>query len=291
MKRKKKGAAKTRGRIPLNEYTERIINASLVEDIGSGDITTEAIVPENKKGRARIVAKQRAVVAGLLVAEKIFKTLDDTIGFKRHLNDGDVVKKGDVIATVSGRLKNILTAERVALNFLQRLSGVATTTREYIKKTKGLPVKILDTRKTTPCMRIMERYAVQIGGGFNHRFGLFDAILIKDNHIKVAGGVEEAIGRVRARYPKGTSIEVEVRTLKEVREALKADADIIMLDNMGIDRIKKALKLIDGRAFVEVSGGVTLDNVARIARTGVDYISVGALTHSVRAVDMSLEVE
>jgi len=268
-----------------------LINASLAEDIGSGDLTTDSIVPLTVKGKATILAKERFVIAGLLFTEKVFRTLDGDIKFKRHVNDGDTVNSGDAIASVSGRLANILKAERVALNFLQRLSGVATLTGRFIKEIRGTGVKILDTRKTTPCMRILERYAVRVGGGENHRFGLFDAILIKDNHIKIAGGVEKAIKRVKEKYPKGMSVEVEVKDLKEVKEALKCGADVIMLDNMDTAMIKKAVSLIGKRALVEVSGGVTLKNVRRIASCGADFISIGALTHSARAVDASLEIE
>ena len=283
MKRKKS--------IPLNEYASMLINASLAEDIGSGDLTTDSIVPLTVKGKATILAKERFVIAGLLFTEKVFRTLDENIKFKRHVNDGDTVNRGDAIASVSGRLANILKAERVALNFLQRLSGVATLTGRFIKEIRGTGVKILDTRKTTPCMRILERYAVRVGGGENHRFGLFDAILIKDNHIKIAGGVEKAIKRVKEKYPKGMSVEVEVKDLKEVKEALKCGAAVIMLDNMDTAMIKKAVSLIGKRALVEVSGGVTLKNVRRIASCGADFISIGALTHSARAVDASLEIE
>jgi len=283
MKRKKS--------IPLNEYASMLINASLAEDIGSGDLTTDSIVPLTVKGKATILAKERFVIAGLLFTEKVFRTLDGDIKFKRHVNDGDTVNSGDAIASVSGRLANILKAERVALNFLQRLSGVATLTGRFIKEIRGTGVKILDTRKTTPCMRILERYAVRVGGGENHRFGLFDAILIKDNHIKIAGGVEKAIKRVKEKYPKGMSVEVEVKNLKEVKEALKCGAAVIMLDNMDTAMIKKAVSLIGKRALVEVSGGVTLKNVRRIASCGADFISIGALTHSARAVDASLEIE
>ena len=268
-----------------------LINASLAEDIGSGDLTTDSIVPLTVKGKATILAKERFVIAGLLFTEKVFRTLDGDIKFKRHVNDGDTVNSGDAIASVSGRLANILKAERVALNFLQRLSGVATLTGRFIKEIRGTGVKILDTRKTTPCMRILERYAVRVGGGENHRFGLFDAILIKDNHIKIAGGVEKAIKRVKEKYPKGMSVEVEVKNLKEVKEALKCGAAVIMLDNMDTAMIKKAVSLIGKRALVEVSGGVTLKNVRRIASCGADFISIGALTHSARAVDASLEIE
>ncbi|MBI5560449.1 MAG: carboxylating nicotinate-nucleotide diphosphorylase [Deltaproteobacteria bacterium] len=277
--------------IPLLEYAGRIINASLAEDIGTGDITTEAVVPKNLKGHGRIIAKEAFVLCGIVIAEKVFATTGEDIKFRSLADDGDVVVKGQVLAAVSGNLRGILEGERLALNFLQRLSGIATLTREFIKKTSGTHVKILDTRKTTPMMRILERYAVRTGGGVNHRFGLFDRVLIKDNHIKIAGGVKEAVGIVKRNYPKGIPIEIETKNTKEVKEALLSGVQTIMLDNMGLKEIKKAVGIIDGKTLVEVSGGVTLKNVGRIARTGADYISVGALTHSARAVDISFEVE
>jgi nicotinate-nucleotide pyrophosphorylase (carboxylating) len=286
-KRAKGGNPAQRG---FNEYTEKLVKASLVEDVGSGDITTGAIVPPKKKGTCRLVAGEDLVVCGLGVCKKVFASLDRGITFKVSVNDGDAVKKGAVLARVSGRLGKILSGERVALNFLQRLSGVATLTREFTKKA-GANARILDTRKTTPCMRILEKYAVRVGGGYNHRFGLFDSILIKDNHIKIAGGVAQALAGVRKNYPQGAAIEVEVKNLKEVKEAVRGGADIIMLDNMDIKKIKSALELIGGKATVEVSGGITLKNLTQVVRTGVDFISTGSLTHSARAVDISMEVE
>jgi nicotinate-nucleotide pyrophosphorylase (carboxylating) len=282
---------RTKGAEPgLEQYTEKLVRASLVEDLGSGDITTDAIVPPKKKGTCRIVANEAVVVCGLAVCEKVFTSIDEAINFKRCVNDGDAVKKGTVLLRVSGRLGKILSGERVALNFLQRLSGVATLTREFTKRA-GAKARILDTRKTTPCMRILEKYAVRVGGGYNHRFGLFDSILIKDNHIKIAGGVARALTRVRKKYPEGVAVEVEVNNLNEVKEAVRGGADIIMLDNMDIKKIKRALEFIGGRAVVEVSGGITLRNVKEVVKTGVDFISAGSLTHSPRAVDMSMEVE
>ncbi|MBI5599907.1 MAG: carboxylating nicotinate-nucleotide diphosphorylase [Deltaproteobacteria bacterium] len=293
MRRGKKAGGKT-GRDALDEYSGRIVNAALAEDVGPGDITTEAIVSSGLKGHAGILAKERFIVCGLIFAEKVFTSLDPGIKFKRRVKDGDTVKRNEVIATVSGRMRSILSGERVALNFLQRLSGIATLTGEFVKKTRGTDVMILDTRKTTPCMRIAERYAVRVGGGVNHRFGLFDAILIKDNHIKAAGGVTKALGHVIERaggkYRGAPRVEIEVGNLKEAQEALAGNAGVIMLDNMDIAEMKKAVRLIGRRALVEASGGVTLDNVKRIASTGVDFISVGALTHSARAVDISLKV-
>jgi nicotinate-nucleotide pyrophosphorylase (carboxylating) len=287
MKRRASGRPGQRG---LDKYTEKLVKASLVEDLGPGDITTAAVVPEGKKGTCRIVAKEAMVVCGLAVSEKVFTLLDRGVNFKSSVNDGDAVKKGACIARVSGKLAKILAGERVALNFLQKLSGVATLTREFTRRA-GTIVRILDTRKTTPCMRILEKYAVRVGGGYNHRFGLFDSILIKDNHIKIAGGVARALSRVRKTYPESTAVEVECKNLKQVKEAIRSRADIIMLDNMPAEKTKKAIELIDHKAMVEVSGGITLKNVKRAAMKGVDFISIGSLTHSARAVDITMEVE
>ena len=275
----------------LAEYVEELVKAALREDVGTGDITTAAIVPERKRGVAKVVAAERMVVAGLDVMELVFKTVDSSLRFKKEVEDGATVRKGKTLATIKGRLRSILTGERVALNFLQRLSGIATLTRRFVEGLRGSEVKILDTRKTTPCMRVLEKYAVRVGGGMNHRFGLFDAVLIKDNHIAAAGSIEKAVNKVRRAYGKDRAIEVEARNLKEVKEALRCGVDIIMLDNMSPSKVRQAVKLIAGRAVVEVSGGVNLDNLEEFARTGVRYISVGAITHSARAVDISIEVE
>lgn len=269
---------------------QSIIETALAEDIGSGDITTMATVDKNAEGSAEITAKENLVAAGVLIAEAVFKTVDEKIIFKAFVKDGDEVKKGKAIATVSGRLSSILTGERVALNFLQRLSGIATLTSCFVAKVKGCRAKILDTRKTTPGLRILEKYAVRMGNGFNHRFGLCDGVLIKDNHIAAVGSIVEAVFKARENRPHNMLIEVEVKNLKEVREAVIAGADIILLDNMKPAVMKKAVKIIGKAALVEASGGVNLQNIRVIAKTGVDFISVGALTHSARAVDISLEV-
>lgn len=277
---------------PFESYAKELIKAALAEDVGRGDITTRAIVGPDEPGRGVFMAKEDFVVAGLFMAMNVFKLLDEKARFKTYFDDGDRVKKGHIIAEVRGGLAAILTGERVALNFLQRMSGIATRTDMFVKKIRSTDAKILDTRKTTPCLRGLEKYAVKAGGGVNHRFGLFDSVLIKDNHIKAAGGsVKEAVERVKRAYHGKTPIEVEVTSLKEVKEAVEAGADIIMLDNMDTARMKKAVSLIDHSAFVEASGGVTIDNVLPIAKTGVDFISVGGLTHSARAVDISLEIE
>lgn len=269
---------------------QSIIETALAEDIGSGDITTMATVDKNAEGSAEITAKENLVVAGVLIAEAVFKTVDEKIIFKAFVKDGDEVKKGKAIATVSGRLSSILTGERVALNFLQRLSGIATLTSCFVAKVKGCRAKILDTRKTTPGLRILEKYAVRMGNGFNHRFGLCDGVLIKDNHIAAVGSIVEAVFKARENSPHNMLIEVEVKNLKEVREAVIVGADIILLDNMKPDAMRDAVKIIGKAALVEASGGVNLQNIRVIAKTGVDFISVGALTHSARAVDISLEL-
>jgi nicotinate-nucleotide pyrophosphorylase (carboxylating) len=225
------------------------------------------------------------------IAEKTFRKMSKQVVFTPLASDGDFVKKGKTLATITGPARAILTGERVALNFMQRLSGIATHTRAFTKMVAGLDVRLLDTRKTTPCLRILERYAVMVGGGVNHRFGLFDAILIKDNHIMIAGSVTEAIKRVRKNCAKDVRIEVEVSNQRELREALKAKADIIMLDNMDAPKIKKAVAIVKGRAITEASGGVNLKNIRAIAKTGVDCISIGSLTHSARAMDISLRFD
>lgn len=274
----------------LDRYAGMLVKTALAEDVGSGDITTTAVIDPAAIGKAELIAKENMIVAGLFVAEKAFKSLDKNVVFKAHCKDGEAVKKGAVIAAVSGSLPAMLTAERVALNFLQRLSGIATLTNAFVKKTWSARARILDTRKTTPCLRMIERYAVRAGGGCNHRFGLFDCILIKDNHIKAAGGIAEAVSRVNKKYGEAAAIEVEAATLEEARQAARAGADIIMLDNMTPSAVKKALRAINGRALTEASGGITLKNAGKMAKTGVDFISVGGLTHSARAVDISMEV-
>ncbi len=288
-KRKKKTAST----LPkgLRDYTNKLIKASLAEDIGPGDITSKAVIPTGKKYSFKITAKEDMVIAGINITEAVFNQVDKSIKFKALVADGKEVKKGRVIARLSGNAVKILAGERVALNFLQRLSGIATATRALVKKVAASNVTILDTRKTTPCMRLLEKYAVLAGGGGNHRFGLFDGVLIKDNHIAVAGGITKALKEAKKKLPPETTIEVEVKTLKEVKEALTGEANIIMLDNMAMDKIKKAVKLIDNRALVEVSGGVTEANAAKLASLGVDFLSSGALTHSAKAMDLSLDAE
>ena len=269
----------------------KLIKEALEEDLGSGDLTTDAILSKEIHGTAEMVAKEDLVLAGLEVAKAVFLHMDSELLFTPHYADSDSVRKGERIAVISGRAASILKAERVALNFLQHLSGVATATASFVKKIDGLPVKIMDTRKTLPGLRMLEKYAVRMGGGANHRTGLYDAVLIKDNHIAVAGGITAAVNRVLASVPKGTAIEVETTNLDEVKEALSAKADIIMLDNMDSKAMKSAVEWVQQKAEVEASGNVNLKNVREIALTGVDRISIGALTHSVRAVDISLKME
>ena len=269
---------------------QEIIETALREDIGAGDITTTATVDKKAEGSAEIIVKEGLIVAGILIAEAVFKTVDAGIAFKAFVKDGESVKKGKTIARISGRLSSLLAGERVALNFLQRLSGIATLTSYFVAKVKGCRAKILDTRKTTPGLRILEKYAVRMGGGFNHRFGLCDGILIKDNHIAAVGSIMEAVLRARENIPHNMLIEVEAKNLDEVRGAILAGADVIMLDNMKPAVMKQAVKIIGKKALIEASGGVNLQNVRVIAKTGVDFISIGALTHSARAVDISMEV-
>jgi len=286
--RAKKRPAKSREPDRLLACGEAAVKAALDEDVASGDITTAATVARGKKGLCRIIAKEDLILAGSFLAKEVFQVLDKRIKYKALAEDGAKVKKGRAIAELRGPLAPLLTGERVALNFLQRLSGIATITNAFVKKTPG--VKILDTRKTTPGMRIFERYAARLGGAYNHRCGLYDAVLIKDNHIKAAGGIAEAVKKVYKRYGDAIPIEVEVTTIKETKEALAAGADIIMLDNMSPTKIKKVLKIIDKKAVTEASGGINLENIAKYAETGVDFISIGALTHSAPAVDISMKV-
>ncbi|MBW1741240.1 MAG: carboxylating nicotinate-nucleotide diphosphorylase [Deltaproteobacteria bacterium] len=269
---------------------EKLIRLALAEDIGPGDVTTDALIEPDRVARAVIFAKESLVLAGLQVAQEVFTTLDPAMRFETFFQDGDRIGTGDTILKASGKLHALLTGERTALNFLQRLSGIATLTRQYVDQVAGSHVRLTDTRKTLPGWRRLEKYAVKIGGAHNHRFGLYDGILIKDNHIAACGGISEAVARVRNHRPHLLRIEVEVSDLNQVKEALENGVDVIMLDNMDLDDIRKAVRLIDGRALVEVSGGMTLDTLAEVANTGVDIISIGALTHSARAVDISMKV-
>lgn len=268
----------------------RVIRAALEEDIGAGDITTAAALIGDEMGVARVTAKTEMVVAGIDLFGEVFLTLDPALGFTARRQDGEKVAEGDLLAEISGRLASILTAERVALNLFQRMSGIATMTRRYVDAVAGKRAKILDTRKTAPGLRILDKYAVRAGGGCNHRFALYDGVLIKDNHIVAAGGIGPAVERVRARIPHTLKIEVEVKNRAELEEALAAGADAVLLDNMSIAEMASAVALVEGRIPLEASGNMTLERIREVAETGVDLISVGALTHSVMAADISLNV-
>ena len=269
---------------------KEIVGLALKEDLGGGDITSEALIPNKARGVASITAKENMVVAGLEVAKEVFSILDAGIHFETDKKDGEEVGKGDVIALVTGDARTLLTGERTALNFLQRLSAVATLTREFVKRVEGAKAVIVDTRKTTPGLRALEKYAVRVGGGRNHRQGLHDMFLIKDNHIALVGGVKEAVEMARQAASMPVKIEVEAETLQQVREALEAEADIIMLDNMTIDEMREAVTVIKGWAQVEASGGIDLERVMAVAETGVDFISVGGITHSAGSVDISMDI-
>jgi nicotinate-nucleotide pyrophosphorylase (carboxylating) len=266
-----------------------IVRRALAEDVGSGDVTTEATVDAALRARGEILAKCDCVVAGLDVAVEVFRQLDPAVEVVIHRNDGSRCASGDVIAELRGAAGPMLTAERTALNLLQRLTGIATLTRRFVDAAGGR-IAILDTRKTTPLLRTLEKYAVLAGGGTNHRVGLHDAVLIKDNHIRLAGGVRRAVERMRQARPD-LALEIEAQSLEQVDEAVEAGADVILVDNLPIDQIREAVRRIGGRAKVEISGGVTIDRIAELATTGADFVSVGALTHSAPAADISLEIE
>jgi nicotinate-nucleotide pyrophosphorylase (carboxylating) len=270
-------------------HIKRFIAEALEEDTGSGDITTSLLIHPEQKSTALLIAKEGCVVAGLPFAREVFRTADETVRFEPQSEDGSKVRKSGVIARVSGKTRTLLTCERVALNILQRLSGIATLTNKFVEKTAGTKTRIVDTRKTTPGMRYMEKYAVRMGGGKNHRFGLYDGILIKDNHIEVVGGIKKAV-KLAKQGSHLSKIEIETETLKEFKEALAAGADIIMLDNMSIKDIKEAVRLAKKKVILEASGNVSLENVKELAETGVDLISIGGITHSAPAVDISMKI-
>ena len=267
---------------------DRIIQTALQEDIGLGDVTTLATVAPGTPGRAQLVAKEDFVLAGIDVAARVFRLVGDGVAFEKIIEDGRAVDRGQVLAWIKGEAALLLQGERVALNLLQRMSGIATLTAQYVRAVEGTRATLVDTRKTTPGLRVLEKYAVRMGGGRNHRTSLYDGILIKENHIVAAGGIAVAIERARNRAPHTLRIEIETQNLTEVAEALEAGADIILLDNMDIPMLEDAVRLIDGRALSEASGGVNLETVRGIAETGVDFISVGALTHSYRSADISM---
>jgi len=274
---------------------EQLIDQAMAEDLGQGDVTTEALIPKAQQGRASIIAKARGIIAGVEVAKQVFLKADPELKLAILIEDGTEVKPGDIVAKIEGRVASILKAERIALNFLQRLSGIASETGHYVQAVKGLPVQITDTRKTTPGLRTLEKYAVRVGGGKNHRMHLGDGILIKDNHLAALRhqglNIKEIVTKARQKASPKLKIEVEVKTPQETVEAAEAGADIIMLDNIGLEDMRQAVQLIRGRALIEASGGITLDRVRAVAETGVDLISIGALTHSAKTLDISLELD
>ena len=278
-----------------DEQIDSIIDLALAEDISRGDITSQGLIPPELQGKASILAKARGIIAGGEVARRVFLRVDPSLQVEVLIKDGTKVQTGDIVATIFGNVISILKAERVALNFLQRLSGIASQTAQYIAKTKGLGVKITDTRKTTPGLRLLEKYAVRIGGGQNHRFHLGDGILIKDNHLAALRAlginIKDIIAKAKQNAPKGAKVEVEVSTPQEALDAAEAGADIIMLDNMSPDEMRRVVNSVPSQVKIEASGGITLANVRAVAMTGVDFISIGALTHSTQALDISLELE
>ena len=276
-------------KITMKMNMDHLILMALKEDISSEDITTNSVIREYKKGTAQLICKQDGIIAGLPVFERTFHLIDEKTEVKFYAKDGDSVKKGEILAEVTGDIRVILSGERTALNFLQRMSGIATYTNNVVKLLEGSNIKLLDTRKTTPNMRIFEKYAVKIGGGNNHRYNLSDGILLKDNHIGAAGGVKNAIKMAKEYAPFVRKIEVEVENLQMMKEALEAGADIIMLDNMTPEMMKEAVKMAEGKAVTECSGNITKENIKNVIETGVDYISSGALTHSAPILDVSLK--
>ena len=284
------------GHLPANlqEAVLRAVKCALAEDVGRGDVTSMWTIPAEAHASAHLLSKAEGVLAGLAVAEAVFVTVDPQVVLEILAKDGESISRGQVLATVHGSVRSVLTAERTALNFLQRMSGVATLTRCYVGAVSGTNAVILDTRKTAPGLRLLDKWAVRLGGGQNHRLGLYDMVLIKDNHIAAAGGIAEAVNRVRKRTADqglDIKVEVEVGSLTELAQALPLNVDRIMLDNMPLRGMREAVRMTAGSVPLEASGGVSLETVRGIAETGVDYISVGALTHSVRAVDISLEIE
>lgn len=268
-----------------------LIELAFAEDIGSGDITSDYAIEAETRGEGYIVAKEDLIVCGTAVAEDVFRMLDPDVVISTVFSDGDAVKKGETVMTFAGNLRALLKGERTALNFLQRLSGIATNVRSYAEEMKGSTARLVDTRKTIPGFRTLEKYAVRVGGAYNHRMALYDGVLIKDNHIAACGGIQHAVDRIRRHVSHLVKIEVEVTTMDEVREALAAGADVIMLDNMDLDQIRDAVAVIDRRALVEVSGSVVKEQLKALAETGVDIISSGALTHQARAVDLSMRIK
>jgi nicotinate-nucleotide pyrophosphorylase (carboxylating) len=275
----------------ISKTIDLLIEIGLKEDVNTGDLTTDLLVPASIQTTAIMIAKADGIIAGIKVAEAVFLKLDPTIEFIAEVSEGSVIRNGDLICTIKGSYRALLTGERLALNFLQRISGIATETAKFVEAVRGFKIKILDTRKTVPGLRFLDKYAVKAGGGSNHRMGLYDMIMIKDNHISIAGSITQAVEAIRPSVPDNMKIEVETTTLEEVEEALQAGADIIMLDNMDIKTMQKAVLIINGKAQTEASGNMNLEKIKEVAATGVDFISIGALTHSVTALDISLIIK
>ncbi len=267
---------------------EDLINRALVEDAYYGDITTEELIEEDSTCSVSLIAKEDGILAGREVFDAVFKKLGE-VDIQWRKRDGDCLSNGELIAEIEGNTRNVLTGERIALNFLQRMSGIATTTKAMVELTEGTEAKIVCTRKTTPTLRTLEKHAVKVGGGVNHRFSLSDSFMVKDNHIQACGSIKKAIEKAKKSYPFLRAIEVEAETLEQVKEALETEADVIMLDNMTIDEMKEAVQLIKHKKIIEASGNITADRIQEVAQTGVDYISCGALTHSVKALDISMK--
>ncbi len=282
-------------KLPDTPQVEQLIRQAIAEDRGRQDVTTKALIPGTQNSKASVIAKAKGIIAGTSIAKQVFLKIDPKLKVAILIEDGKEVKPGDMVATIEGKTSSILKAERVALNFLQRLSGIASETARYVQAVKGLPVYIMDTRKTTPGLRTLEKYAVRSGGGKNHRMNLSDGILIKDNHIAALHrrglSIVEIVTKARKKASPGLKIEIEVKTPDEAVQAVKGGADVIMLDNMNLEDMSRAVQLVKGRVLIEASGGITLENVRAIAKTGVDRISIGALTHSPKALDISLELD
>ena len=275
----------------MKEYLDHLIKQALNEDLGPGDLTTNALIPDSLESSATMVAKANGIVAGMEVAEAVFHALSPLVVWNPLVRDGDKISKGTLLVEISGPFRALLSGERLALNFLQRMSGIATLTSLFVEQTAAYGTKILDTRKTAPGLRLLDKYAVKAGGGENHRIGLYDMVLIKDNHIKVAGGIRNAVEQIRRQVPDNIQIEVETTTMEEVLEALAMTVDVIMLDNMSNEEMKACVETIHHRAKVEASGNMNLERVKEVAATGVDFISIGALTHSVTALDISMNIK
>ena len=273
----------------VKDLIDRLIDLSFAEDIGDGDHTTLSCIPADAMGKSKLLIKEEGILAGIEVAKEVFRRFDPTMKVEVFIQDGTHVKPGDVAMMVEGKVQSLLQTERLMLNIMQRMSGIATMTNKYVKKLEGTKTRVLDTRKTTPNCRVFEKYAVRIGGGNNHRYNLTDGVLLKDNHIGAAGGVKQAVTMAKEYAPFVRKIEVETENLDMVREALEANVDIIMLDNMDLDMAKKAIEIIDNKAITEFSGNVSLDNIEDVGKIGVDYVSIGALTHSYKVLDLSIK--